>query len=94
MRNPYNILNLHPEGKRPFGRPTSRYKDNVKLDLKRTRYERVDLIDFQDRIEWQAPVNTAMNLRIPKKGMELDQLSDYKLIKKDFALWSGLIIQV
>jgi hypothetical protein len=34
MRNSYKILVGKPEGKRPFGRPRYRLKDNIKMYLK------------------------------------------------------------
>jgi hypothetical protein len=33
-RNAYRILVGKPEGKRPLGRPRSRWVDNIKLDLR------------------------------------------------------------
>jgi hypothetical protein len=41
MRNPYIILVGKPEGKRPFGRPRSRWEDN-KMGLRKTGWEGVD----------------------------------------------------
>jgi hypothetical protein len=32
-RELYRILVEKPEGKRPFGRPRHRWKDNIKMDL-------------------------------------------------------------
>jgi len=34
MRNVYKILVGNPEGKRPFGRPRRRCKDNIATDLR------------------------------------------------------------
>jgi hypothetical protein len=34
MRNAYKIFVRKPEGKRPLGRPRSRWEDNVKMDLR------------------------------------------------------------
>jgi hypothetical protein len=34
--NAYNILVGKPEGKRPLGRPRSRWIDNIKMDLRET----------------------------------------------------------
>jgi hypothetical protein len=34
-RNVYRILVGKPKGKRPLGRPRCRWKDNIKMDLKR-----------------------------------------------------------
>jgi hypothetical protein len=33
-RNAYRILVGKPERKRPLGRPRSRWKDNIKMDLR------------------------------------------------------------
>jgi hypothetical protein len=33
MRNAYRILVGKPEGKRPLGRPRSRWVDNINIDL-------------------------------------------------------------
>jgi hypothetical protein len=65
-RNAYRVLAGNPEGKRPLGRRKHRWEDNIKMDLKHTRWEGVDWIDLaQDRDKWQAVVNTVMNLRVP-----------------------------
>jgi hypothetical protein len=32
----------NPEGKRPFGRPGHRWKDNIKMDLTEIEWEDVD----------------------------------------------------
>jgi hypothetical protein len=34
MRNAYKILVGRPEGKRPIGKPRSRWEDNIKMDLR------------------------------------------------------------
>ena len=33
-RNAYRVILGRPEGKRPLGRPTSRWEDNIKMDLR------------------------------------------------------------
>jgi hypothetical protein len=33
-RGVYRVLVWRPKGKRPLGRPGSRWKDNIKLDLR------------------------------------------------------------
>jgi hypothetical protein len=34
MRNTYKIMVRKPKGKMPLARPTCRWKDNIKMDLK------------------------------------------------------------
>jgi hypothetical protein len=47
------------------------YKDkfnkyNIKMDLREIGWDEVDWIDMaQDRVQWRALVNTALNLRVP-----------------------------
>jgi hypothetical protein len=44
-----------PEGKRPLGRPTRRWIDNIKMDLLRIGLSVVDWIGLaQDRYWWRA----------------------------------------
>jgi hypothetical protein len=50
------------KGKRPFGRPGYRWKDNIKMDLQEVGCESMDWIDLaQDRDRWRALVNAVMN---------------------------------
>jgi hypothetical protein len=37
IQNAYNILVRKPEGKKPLGRPSHRWEDNIKLDLRKMR---------------------------------------------------------
>jgi hypothetical protein len=56
-----------PEGQRPLGRPRRRGVDTIKMDLREIGWDRVDWIDMaQDRDQWKALVNTALNLRVLK----------------------------
>jgi hypothetical protein len=65
-RNVYRLLVGKPEGKRPLGRPRSRWIDNIKLDLTEIGVSVVDWIGLaQDRYRWRALVNSVMNLRVP-----------------------------
>jgi len=34
-RGVYNVLVVKPEGKRPLGRPRSRWEDNIKMNLQK-----------------------------------------------------------
>jgi hypothetical protein len=52
MRNIYSILVGKCEGKRPFRRPSHRWKDNMTLDLREIEWEVVDWMHLaQDRDE-------------------------------------------
>jgi hypothetical protein len=56
-----------PEGKRPLGRHMCRWED-IRPYLRETGWEGVDWIHLaQDKDEWQALVNTVMNLRVLRK---------------------------
>jgi hypothetical protein len=64
-RNAYRILVEKPEGKRPLGRPRSRWVDNIKMDLGEIGWDGRDWIELaQGRDRWRALVNTVMNLRV------------------------------
>jgi hypothetical protein len=54
-----------PEGKKPVRKPRHRWVDNIKIDLREIGWDGMDWIDLaQDRDQWRALVNTAMNLRV------------------------------
>jgi hypothetical protein len=60
------VLVGNPEGKRPLGRPRSRWEDNIKLDLREKEIDGTNWIRLaQDRVQWRAFVNTVMDLRVP-----------------------------
>jgi hypothetical protein len=44
MRNEHKILVGNPEWNRPLGRPTCRWEDNIKMDLRETGFGVVDWI--------------------------------------------------
>jgi hypothetical protein len=61
----YKILVTKPKGKRPYGIPRCRW-DDIRLDLREVGGEGVDWMHLaQDKDQWQAVVNTIMNLHIP-----------------------------
>jgi hypothetical protein len=64
----YRILLGKREGKRPLGRPRHGWVDYVKTDLRKTEWGGMDWTDLvQERDQWRALVNTAINLRVPWK---------------------------
>jgi hypothetical protein len=65
-RNVYRLLVGKPEGRRPEGRPTRRWLDNIRLDLLELGWGDVDWIGLvQDRNRWRALRNSVLNLRVP-----------------------------
>jgi hypothetical protein len=65
-RNAHRSLVGKPEGKRPLGRPRSRWVDNIKMDLLEICSGGVNWTDLaQYRDKWRALVNVVMNLRVP-----------------------------
>jgi hypothetical protein len=65
-RNAYRILVGKPEEKRPLGRSRRRWVDNIKMDLRERGWDDIDWIDLaEDRNQWRALVNTAMNFWVP-----------------------------
>ena len=65
-RGVYRVLVGKPEGKRPLGRPRSRWED-IKMDLQEVGGGCGDWMDLaQDRDRWRALVSMVRNLRIPK----------------------------
>jgi hypothetical protein len=66
IKNVYYILVGKPEWKTPFRSPKHSYEDNIRMDLRETRWEDVDWMNVtQDRDLWWVPVNMVMNLRVP-----------------------------
>ena len=52
-----------PEGKKPHGRPRSRWEDNIKMDLQEVGYGSMDWIELaQDRDRWWTLGNAVMNI--------------------------------
>jgi hypothetical protein len=65
-RNTYKILVENPEGKRPVGRPTRRWVNNIKMDLREIGWGGIHWVDLaQDMDQMRALVNMVMNLRVP-----------------------------
>jgi hypothetical protein len=56
------------EGKRQLGRPRHRWEDHIERYLKEIRWLGMSWIYLaQDRDQWRALLNMAMNLLVPKK---------------------------
>jgi hypothetical protein len=65
-RNAYRLLVGKPEQKRPLGRPTRRWVDNINMNLGVIGLGGVDWIGLiQDKEKWRAFVNAVMNLQVP-----------------------------
>ena len=65
-RSAFKILTSTPTGKRLLGRPRSRWKDNIRMDLKEIGNNTRNWVDSaRDRDYWRALVNAALKLRIP-----------------------------
>ena len=61
----HRVLVGKPEGKRPLGRPSRRWEDNIKMDLQEVGGGGDWMELAQDRDRWRSLVNTVMNLRVP-----------------------------
>ena len=60
------VLVGKPEGKRPLGRPGSRWEDNIKMDFQEVVCGCMNWIDLtQDRDRWRTLANAVMNLGVP-----------------------------
>jgi hypothetical protein len=54
-RQVYKVLVEKPEGRRPLGRPSRRWEDGVRMDLREISLGGVDWIRLaQDRDRWRA----------------------------------------
>jgi hypothetical protein len=64
-RGVYRVLVGKSEGKRPLGRPRSRWNGNIRIDLKELGSAVMDWIGLpQDRDRWREFVNAVMNRRV------------------------------
>ena len=65
-KSAYRVWVRRPDGNRPLGRPTRRWKDNIKIDLQEMGRGDVDRIALaRDRDRWRTVVSAVMNLRVP-----------------------------
>jgi hypothetical protein len=62
----HRVLVEKPEGKKPLGRPTRRWEDNIRMDLQEVGGAGKDWMKLtQDRDRWRAIVSTLKNFRVP-----------------------------
>ena len=55
------------EGKRPLGRPSRRWEDNIKMDLQEVEGGCGDWMELaQDRESWRALVSKVRKIQVPK----------------------------
>ena len=65
-RGVYRVLVGKLEGKRPLGRPSRRWVDNIRMDLQKVGCGYMDWIGLaQDRGRWWRLVSVVMSLRVP-----------------------------
>ena len=62
----FKILTGKPTGNRRLETPRRRWEDNIRIDLKGISINTRNWVDLaQDRDNWRALVNAALNLRVP-----------------------------
>jgi hypothetical protein len=65
-RKAYRILVRKSEDKGPVERTRRRWVENIQMNLREIGWDGMDWINVaQDRNQWRALVNTAMNIRVP-----------------------------
>jgi hypothetical protein len=68
MGNAYKILVGKPERKRPLGKLTRRWEDNIRMDLEETECEGAGWIHLaQIKDQRQALINTVITFRFHKR---------------------------
>ena len=62
----YRVMVGKPEGRRPLGRSSNRWVDNIRMDLQEVGCGYMDWFGLaQDRDKWWTLVSAVMNLRVP-----------------------------
>ena len=65
-RSAFKILTGKPTGKRPLGRPSRRWEDNIRMDLEEISINASIWVDSaQERNYWKPLVNAALNFLVP-----------------------------
>jgi hypothetical protein len=57
-----------PEGRKRFGNPTRRWKNNIKMNIQAVEGGMTWIYLVQDKDRWWALVNAVINLQIPQKA--------------------------
>jgi hypothetical protein len=60
----HRVLRGKPEGKRPLGKPSRRWENNIKIDFQECGGDRGDWMN-RDRDSWRALVSKVKNLWVP-----------------------------
>jgi hypothetical protein len=69
MRNTYKILVGKPVGKIPVEKPSCRWDDSIRIDLREIGWEGLDWMHpARDTDQCRALVNTVMNILVPYKA--------------------------
>jgi hypothetical protein len=88
-RNAYTLLVGRPDGKKPLGRPSRRWVDNIKMDLREIGWFGMGWIDLaQDRNQWRALINAVMNPSSIKCWEVLELLHNGGPLEKSPAPWN------
>jgi hypothetical protein len=62
----YGVLFGRPKNKRPLGRPSRRWEDNIEMYLREIGIDLANWIRLaQDRFQWWSFVSTVMNFQVP-----------------------------
>ena len=65
-RSALKIVTGTPVGKRPLGRISRKWEENIRIDLKEISVYTRNWVDVaQDRDYWRTLMNTALNRRVP-----------------------------
>jgi hypothetical protein len=65
-RHTYRVLVGRAEGKRPLGRHSYRWGNNLKMDLQELGWGGTDwIVVAEDRDSWRSRVYVVMSLRVP-----------------------------
>ena len=65
-RGGYRVLVGRSEGRKPLGRPRSRWENNINMVLREVGREGMDWIDLAEDWVWlRALVNAVISLRVP-----------------------------